>query len=97
MKLVFADTARTDLIQIGDRIAQGNSSRALTFVGEIEDRCRQLASMPEAYQLVPRHEASGVRRAVHGNYLIFFRVVKDSVENLHVLHGARDYEAILYS
>jgi plasmid stabilization system protein ParE len=29
-------------------------------------------------------------------YLIFYRVSDEGVEILHVLHGARDYEAILF-
>jgi ParE toxin of type II toxin-antitoxin system, parDE len=31
-----------------------------------------------------------------GNYLIFYRIGLDHVEVLHVLHGAQDYEAILF-
>jgi plasmid stabilization system protein ParE len=31
---------------------------------------------------------------VHGNYLIFYRIDPDHV--VHVHHGARDYEAILF-
>lgn len=96
MKLVFTDEARADLIQIGDWIAQDNPLRAITFVDELEERCRQLTSMPRAYQLVPGFEARGVRRVPHGDYLIFYRVLDDTVEVLHVLHGARDYEAILF-
>lgn len=38
----------------------------------------------------------GVRRRPHGNYLIFYRVTPESVEVLHILHGARDYEAVLF-
>lgn len=37
-----------------------------------------------------------VRKLVHGNYLIFFRIVETNVEILHVLHGARDYQALLF-
>jgi toxin ParE1/3/4 len=55
-----------------------------------------LTAVPRAYPLVPRHEKSGVRRAPHGNYLIFYRVTADMVEILHVLHGARDYEPIVF-
>jgi toxin ParE1/3/4 len=96
MKLVFTDEAKADLLQIGDWIAEDNPVRAFTFVDEIEDRCAQLTGMPRAYPLVPRHENSGVRRAPHGDYLIFYRVTTDSVEILHVLNGARDYEPILF-
>jgi plasmid stabilization system protein ParE len=36
----------------------------------------------------------GIRRAVHKRYLIFYRVGK-SVEVLRIIHGARNYEAML--
>jgi len=39
---------------------------------------------------------AAVRRRPHGNYLIFYRVGAEQVEILHVLHGARDYEPILF-
>ena len=96
MKLVFTDEAKADLLYIGGRIATDNPVRAITFVDEIEERCARLTTMPRAYPLVPRHEDSGVRRVPHGDYLIFYRVGADTVEILHVLHGARDYEAILF-
>jgi toxin ParE1/3/4 len=41
-------------------------------------------------------ETTRLRRAVHGNYLIFYRVDPDHVVVVHVLHGARDYDAILF-
>jgi plasmid stabilization system protein ParE len=31
-----------------------------------------------------------------GDYLVFYRVTGSRVEILHVLHGARDYELLLY-
>ncbi len=43
-----------------------------------------------------RYEALGIRRRPYGNYLIFHRVAGNTIEILHVLHGARDYEAILF-
>ena len=41
--------------------------------------------------------AQGVRSVVmkgFSNYLIFYRVIADAVEILHVLHGARDIDSI---
>jgi toxin ParE1/3/4 len=32
----------------------------------------------------------------NNDYLIFYRILNDTVEILHVLHGARDYEPILF-
>ncbi len=34
--------------------------------------------------------------AVHGNYPIFYRIRADAVEIPHVLHGAMDYERVLF-
>ena len=96
MIVVLTETAIADLIAIGRYIKTDSPQRAKTFVAELESRCHQLGAMPTAFALVPRHERSGVRRRPHGNYLIFYRIVADTVEVLHVLHGAQDYEAILF-
>lgn len=51
--------------------------------------------MPSAYAILPRYEARGIRRCVHDNYQIFYRVDADLVLVVRVLHGARDHEALL--
>jgi plasmid stabilization system protein ParE len=33
---------------------------------------------------------------VHADYLIFYRVGAELVEVIHILHGAQDYEALLF-
>ncbi len=96
MIVVLAEAAVADIAAIGRYIGAENPQRAAAFVAELEIRCHQLGSMPEAFPLVPRHRHSGVRRRVHGDYLIFYRIVADRIEVLHVLHGAQDYEAILF-
>ncbi|WP_024880939.1 type II toxin-antitoxin system RelE/ParE family toxin [Methylosinus sp. LW3] len=95
MKLVFSAEARADLLQIGDFIAHDSPARAFTFVEELEARCRALPATPLAYPLLAGREASGIRRLVHGNYLIFYQVLDEAVVVLHVLWGARDYEPLL--
>jgi toxin ParE1/3/4 len=88
--------AEADLEAIGDYIAQDNPVRALSFVQELSRSCIDLADMPEAWPIIPRYERHGVRRRVHGRYLIFYRVAKDRIVVLHVLNGAMDVEAILF-
>jgi toxin ParE1/3/4 len=88
--------AEADLEAIGDYIAQDNPIRALSFVRELFRNCTELADMSEAWPIVPRYESHGVRRRVHGRYLIFFRVEADRIVVLHVLNGAMDIEAILF-
>jgi toxin ParE1/3/4 len=52
--------------------------------------------MRRGYPLVPRHGHLGIRRRPFGNYLIFYRVGANAIEVVHVLHGARDYERLLF-
>jgi toxin ParE1/3/4 len=96
MKVLFAPAATLDLLSIGENIGQENPTRAVSFVDELIDRCYTLADLPRRYPLVPRYEHWGIRRCVYGNYLIFYRVREDAVDIVHVLHGAMDYESMLF-
>lgn len=96
MKVVVTDAAYADIARIGRVISIDSPSRAAMFVEELFERCRGLGAMPRAFPLLPNWEDRGVRRRVHGSYLIFYRISVDSVEVLHVLHGAMDYERALF-
>jgi plasmid stabilization system protein ParE len=87
--------AEHDLESIGDHIARDNPARALSFLQDLRSKCLGLADLPERFALVPRYEASGVRRRVHGDYLIFYRVEPEKVVIIHILHGAQNYSTIL--
>ena len=63
---------------------------------ERRDACFEIGPRPTAYRFVEHRRSDGIRRKVYGNYLVFYRVVSDAVEILHVLHGARDYAQILF-
>ena len=68
----------------------------MSFLQELRSKCLGLADMSERFPLVPRYEATGVRRRGHGDYLIFYRVEAEKVIILHILHGARNYNTILF-
>ncbi|MGE4321595.1 MAG: type II toxin-antitoxin system RelE/ParE family toxin [Sphingobium sp.] len=88
--------AEYDLEAIGDYIAGDNPARALIFLQELGTKCLGLADMPERFPLVPRYEAAGVRRRVHRDYLIFYRVEGEKVVIFHILHDAPNYSATLF-
>jgi len=96
LKVVLTSEAEADLEQIGDYIAADNPMRALSFVRELRRRCESLSYMGSAFPLVPRYKIYGYRRFPHKSYLIFYRVSDDAVEVLHILHGARDIDALLF-
>lgn len=86
MKVIFAPAAVLELQNIGEKIRRENPARATTFVDELVDRCHTLTELPRRFPLVPRYEHWGIRRCVHGNYLIFYRVREKAI----------DYESLLF-
>lgn len=96
MIVVITEDAKNDLMEIGDFIRPNSPKRAASFIRELLDACETLADMPRAFPLVPRYEHYGIRRRAYHNYLIFYRVKEELIEIIRVLHGARDYEAILF-
>ena len=91
MRPYFTPEARRDLISIGDWIARDNPTRSERFVEDLILSCEEILNFPEKYPFVTQFESRGLRRKVHGNYLIFYRVRLIQVEIIHVFHGAQDY------
>ena len=96
MRLEISAEAEADLEAIGDHIARYNPARAVSFIREIYAKCVAILDFPESFPLVPRLEATGVRKSLHGNYLIFYRVEPGHVVIIHILHGASDYASLLF-
>lgn len=80
-----------DLEQIADYIARDNPNRAVTFTEKLEAKCRAAAAAPERFP--PRFDlVPGLRMAVHGRYLVFFRdfPADNTVRVERLLHSARN-------
>jgi len=94
MKLVFSPKAIDDLEKIGDYIARDNPERAVSFILEIEERCRKLLVSPDAF---PTRDdlLLGARMASYGRYLIFFRLINGTIRIERIIHGARDLRSLL--
>ncbi len=95
MKVVFAARANAALKEIGDYIAQDRPRRAASFVAELRTRARQLGDMPRAFPMVPRYAQLGIRRRPYRRYLISYRIEAERILILLIVHGARDYHALL--
>lgn len=96
MRTVWTRAAQADLEEISDYIKADNPMRAISFINDIVDAGEAISDMPRRYPLVPRLEQRGIRRRSFGRYLIFYRVEAESVQILHVAHGARDYIRSLF-
>ncbi|MBL8591590.1 MAG: type II toxin-antitoxin system RelE/ParE family toxin [Devosia sp.] len=89
--------ARLELIGVLDYLADEVSARAaVQVVDRLSSAIADLGDNALRYQLVPWREGSGIRRRVVGSYNVYYVVSDDVVSVLHVLHGARDHEQLLF-
>jgi plasmid stabilization system protein ParE len=95
LRVTFSDEAEADLEEIGDTIAMDSPRRALTFVQELRRSCDGLGNNPRRFEVVERFKAYGVRRRVHGAYLIFYMIEGDEVAVMRIIHGSRNYVSLL--
>ena len=95
MKVILTPTAQRELEAIGDYIALDNPRQADRFLGELLGTCQRLSEFPKRFPLVDRYETHAIRRCLHGNYLIFYRIEPELVRILHILHGASDYGELI--
>lgn len=95
MKVVLTQPALFDLEEIADFIGRDDSERADAFVDSLERKCMTLSSHPRRYPLVSGAAHSGLRKLAYRDYLIFYRALTKQVEVVRIVHGARDWAALL--
>lgn len=93
MKVRLTPEAQADLEGIGDRIAGRNPARAVSYIRELRERCLRIGEFPHGGPPRPQW-GEDIRIAVHGKYLIVYRVRDEIVQVLRVVHGARDLGAL---
>ena len=88
-KVIRAPRAKTELLRIGRYIARSNLSAAPHFLDKVDEALTQLARFPG---LEPsRDELSrGLRSFPVGNYILFYRVLRDGIQLLRVIDGRQD-------
>jgi toxin ParE1/3/4 len=96
LKIVLTPQARADLVDIWAYIAVDNMKAADGVLTSINDRIDMLADSPEIGHR--RDEISaGLRSFPESKYVIFYRPIRDSIQIIRILHGARDIETIFES
>jgi toxin ParE1/3/4 len=89
--------AQDDLYEIVNFIAADNPTAAEAMAAGIEHGLAQL-SIHHKLGRVPREEELrklGYRYLVKADYLIFYTIERNSILVHRIIHGARDYTAIL--
>lgn len=90
-RLYFSPRSRQDLVSVHQWISEGSRQRAVRFVDKLIRKCEKLAENPNIGLTIEEAPDLGIRWTRVGSFLIFFRVLEDSVEIVRVIHGARDW------
>ena len=92
--LEYRRQAERDLDGIKDYIARDNPRRALSFIRELRRVCERLADNPLMGRARPELRPN-LRSFPYGDYLIFYRPLRDGVSIVRVLHGSREASRLL--
>jgi toxin ParE1/3/4 len=89
--------AQTDLLEIQAYIAHENPEAAESLVNEILTLLESLSSFPERGS-APKDtylRQAGYRYLSHGEYLLFYKVLRSQVRVYRIVHGRRLYKDLL--
>lgn len=89
-RVTYSQSARRDLLQIIETIAEDDPRAARAFEWRLRHHCSLLAATPQMGRQRPEIGID-VRSLVRGSYLIFYRWLPeaDRVEILRIWHGRR--------
>lgn len=101
MKIVFTDTAKSDLRNIALYLADLSKDKnlAIRFVKELREKTRILEQFPESGAIPADRvlKSSGYRFLVHKDYLLFYLYEKEAntVYVMSIFNGKRDYLRVM--
>jgi toxin ParE1/3/4 len=93
MTFRFGPQAEADIQDIAAYIAMDNFGAAIRWLDQVGEKAEQLGEMPKLGVAVTSR--LGLRIFSLGNYLILYREVKNGIEVVRVVHGARQWEKLL--
>jgi len=90
-KINLTRHAQIDLDQIYSYIAADNPANAINFVLQLEKKVYSLNTFPERHSFIPENEyfETDYRHLIYKNYRIIYRVTKEAIFILRIVHGAR--------
>lgn len=94
MRLRLSPLVPDDLKEIAEYIARDSPRHAVRMLRLLRERMKEIAKHPESCRLRPEIGPEA-RLSTLGNYVILFRIRKDTVRIERFVHGSRDLNPIL--
>jgi addiction module RelE/StbE family toxin len=90
MRIDWTEPALKDIEDINDFVSRDSEYYARKLIGNIFDSVEKLADFPRIGHKVFEIEEDEVREIFCHPYRIFYRVEKDCILILSIIHGARE-------
>ncbi|MDO9012295.1 MAG: type II toxin-antitoxin system RelE/ParE family toxin [Gallionella sp.] len=97
-QVLWADTARQDLTEIIDYIAQDSIGSALAVLDNLEAKAAMLGTFPKRGRIVPELLHTGIsqyREIISAPWRIVYRIESQRVLVMAVFDSRRDLQVIL--
>lgn len=92
-ELLISSEATKDLEEIINYFYDVNVEAGEMFLEEFNKKCQYLANFPNMGRSY-KHIKDYLRGIPLDNYIIFYRVLDDSIEIMHVVSGYRDFKLL---
>jgi plasmid stabilization system protein ParE len=93
-KIIWAETAYSDLQAVFDFIARDSTVYAASFAQKAIDTAESLIEMPMRFKIVPEFNANNIRETLVFNYRLIYKVDEHSITIIAMVHGSRDLQAL---
>lgn len=92
-ELIFAPSARQDLLDIFAFIARDKPSAAMKWIDDVEAKCALIATSPGFGEARPAF-GENIRSSSFGRYVIFFQRLTGGAEIVRIIDGSRDIRSL---
>ncbi len=89
MNVHWTNSALEQLLSIHDYIAKDSPVYASRMIDRITSRTRQVADLPRSGGKVSEYDSDEIRELIEGAYRIIYRIKREQIDILAVIHGAR--------
>jgi toxin ParE1/3/4 len=91
MKLVWTEPAVADLEAIWGFIAKESTEQARRQIGRLLEAVEPLEDLPRMGRRVPEAKSPDLRELIVDSYRLIYRLRRERVDVLAVVHGSRDF------
>ncbi|KQM98626.1 hypothetical protein ASE85_12325 [Sphingobium sp. Leaf26] len=95
MRVRLSSQAVRDLQGVHAWVERDNPDRAIRFIAKLRDAMKRLATMPNAFPLIPRYERHGIRRRSCKGYGILYSVRHEGLFVHRIIGPGQDHDRAL--